>query len=112
MTYEVWKIVPSIPGIEASSLGRIRLLPYESPMPHGGTRMYIGKPTYGYRVRDSGLMIYRCKRLKKTVKIAQCVCEAFHGAPFDRAVAMHVDDDPTNNEPINLVWELQKRKLQ
>jgi hypothetical protein len=32
-------------------------------------------------------------------------------APFERAVVMHMDDDPGNNRPENLKWGTQKENL-
>jgi hypothetical protein len=113
---EIWKPVPSYPGIEASSLGRIRRAPYTKPMPHGGFRIYSGQPTYGCKARSTCLagfrMIYRYRGLGKTLKVHRLVCEAFHGAkPFGDAVVMHIDDNPMNNKPDNLKWGSQKENL-
>ncbi len=50
--------------------------------------------------------------MKKTFKIAQLVCEAFHGPkPFPKAVTIHLDEDPSNNVPDNLKWGTQKENL-
>jgi hypothetical protein len=85
-------------------------------MPNGAMRWYRSKPTPGYRADMSGLagyrMILRIGGLGKTFKIARLVCEAFHGpAPFERAVVMHLDDNPGNNRPENLKWGTQKENL-
>lgn len=116
MPDEVWKVVPSHPQIEASSLGRIRRKVASCPMPNGGTRTYHGLPTFGCKAATSGLagfrMIYRYKSLAKTFKVHRLVCEAFHGpSPFRGAVVMHLDDDPANNRPENLKWATQKENL-
>jgi hypothetical protein len=116
---ETWKKVPSVPEISASSLGRVRVSPCEAPMPHGGTRKYTPKPTFGYEEKCAtgrpGVpkrRILRVNRLKKTFKISRLVCEAFHGAPkFHGAVVLHLDENPANNRPQNLKWGTQKENL-
>ena len=114
--YEIWKPVPSVPGMFASSFGRIVSKPFWQRMPNGGKCLVSPKPTFGYAAATTGLagyrMIIRISRLKKTFKIHQLVCEAFHGIkPFDGAVVMHIDDNPGNNTPCNLKWATQKENL-
>ena len=71
---EVWKPVPSILGLEASSLGRIRRQEIERRMPHGGVRTYVGLPTYGCvgKAHTSANHTYRIYRYRTlgTIKIA------------------------------------------
>ncbi len=106
---EIWKIVPSQPDLEASSLGRIRVIPYRAPLPNGGTRIYGGVPTKGQW--DGSRFIY-CRKKHKTLKVAKLVCEAFHGArPFPTAVVMHDDEHSENNRESNLKWGSQKENL-
>jgi hypothetical protein len=117
--HEEWRIVPSVPDILASSLGRILVAPCQRSMPNGGRRNYTPKPTFGYEEKSatgrpgvSKRRIIQVGRLKKTFKIAQLVCEAFHGPkPFCRAVTIHLDEDPSNNTPENLKWGTQKENL-
>lgn len=109
MTYpEVWKIIPSLPGHLASSLGRIMVVPYMAEMPYGGNRQYGGEPNYGQW--DGKRFIYCVK--SKTYKVGRLVCEAFNGpAPADKPVCMHLDEDSMNNHPENLEWGTQKQNL-
>jgi hypothetical protein len=113
MEEEIWKPVPSAPRMRASSWGRARLDPIVYDLPNGGMKQTSPIATYGYASETTGLagfrMIYRTKH--KTYKVARLVCEAFHGPPFDRAVAMHLDDDPANNRPENLKWGTVKENL-
>ena len=46
-TDEVWRVVPSVPGVMASSLGRVMVAPYVRRLPKGGSRQYGGTPTFG-----------------------------------------------------------------
>lgn len=107
-TSESWRDVPSVPGLQASSLGRLRVVPFRKPMPHGGVRVYGGSPTTGQW--DGTRFIHRLRG--KTRKVARLVCEAFHGPPpFSRAVCMHRDEDSRNNRPSNLAWGTQRENL-
>jgi hypothetical protein len=106
---EIWK--PSrLPGLSVSSWGRVKIEPYESKMPNGGTRYYVGKPTYGVWDDDHKRFNFLFKR--KTYKVHQLVCEAFNGPkPFPKAVVMHDDEDASHNWPSNLIWGTQKENL-
>ena len=116
---EEWRVVPSVPEISASSLGRVLVAPSRATMPNGGERSYTPNPTYGYEEKSAtgrpGVpkrRILRVGRLKRTFKIAHLICEAFHGPrPFPKAVAIHIDEDPSNNAPVNLKWGTQKENL-
>lgn len=106
MSSEVWKLIPSTPGLLASSEGRIMVAPWLSDMT--GIQ-YGGTPTVGQW--DGHRYIY-ARRGHKTLKVARLVCEAFHGSPpFERAVCMHMDEDSRNNRPSNLAWGTQKENL-
>lgn len=84
--------------------------PYESPMPHGGTRQYGGEPGFGVWNKQDGRFIIVYKG--KTYKVARLVCEAFHGEPpFPRAVCMHKDENAANNRADNLEWGTQQQNL-
>jgi hypothetical protein len=107
---EVWRDVPSVPGILVSSEGRIMYAPHREPMPHGGERAYGGQPTFGVWNKHDGRFIIVIRGT--TYKIARLIAEAFHGsAPFDDAVVMHLDENAANNRPDNLKWGTQKENL-
>lgn len=105
---EIWRDVPYPPGLQASSLGRLRVVPFFGVMPYGGLRKYGGEPTVG--IWDGNRYIYG--RKGKTYKVARLVCAAFHGpAPADKPVCMHLNENSRDNRPENLRWGTQKENL-
>ena len=96
---EIWRQIPSLPGVLASSHGRLMIAPYTAPAPKGGMRQYGGDPTRGQW--DGARYIYVLK--KRTYRVARLICEAFNGPPpFPRAVAMHVDENSRKNDSKNI----------
>lgn len=119
---EIWKPVPSEPGVLASSLGRILLPPRCAPVYNGGYRTYLPKPRYGQvsRANSRAAHDYRIIMVRDETKpsktrprkVHQLVCEAFHGPkPFPNAVVIHLDENAHNNRPENLKWGTQKENL-
>lgn len=109
---KVWRSVPSAPGVLASSSGRVMSSPYTGYMPYGGTRIYYGKPSFGFWAEGSGEGRFVTCIGKKNYKVARLVCEAFHGpAPKDKPICMHLDEASANNVPDNLAWGTQKENL-
>lgn len=106
-TKEIWRNVPSVDGLLASSCGRLMVVPYYATMPHGGARQYGGEPTFG--PWDGKRYLYILK--KRTYKVHRLVCEAFHGPPKPGEVCMHLDENSRNNDPGNLAWGTQKENL-
>lgn len=110
MNDEIWKMVPSISRVMASSRGRYMLTPELKPMPNGQAfREYGGIPSFGQW--DGKRFI--CRIAGKTYKVARLVCEAFHGeCPFAPGnYCLHVDENSKNNTPSNLKWGTQKENL-
>jgi len=121
-TTEIWKPVPSEPGVMASSKGRVLLPPRYAPISHGGYRAYLPEPRYGQisRAHKDAAHDYRIIMVRRDDapsrqaprKVHQLVCEAFHGPkPFPDAVVLHLDEDAHNNRPENLKWGTQKENL-
>jgi hypothetical protein len=109
-TGEIWRDVPSLPGMLASSEGRVMMVPYRGSMPNGGIRPYGGTPTFGVWNKHDGRFITTIG--DRTHKIARLVAEAFHGPPpFEGAVVMHVDENAANNRADNLRWGTQRENL-
>lgn len=105
---ELWRRSPSEPDLLVSSQGKVMVAPYERSMPYGGKRWYGGVPTTGQW--DGNRYVYSRKG-HKTLKVARLVCEAFNGPPDPGQVAMHEDEDASNNKPGNLRWGTQKQNL-
>lgn len=76
---EVWRDVPSVPGILVSSEGRVMHVPYRAPMPHGGERSYGGEAHFGVWNKQDGRFIVSIRG--HTFKVHQLIAEAFHGPP-------------------------------
>lgn len=113
---EVWKPVPSLPGVMASEEGRILLPPRHAPLPNGGVRLYLTKPALGTIASAAKDAQHKYRnywtRQYGNIKVHQAVCEAFHGLkPFPAAVVMHLDEDGLNNRPENLKWGTQRENL-
>lgn len=116
MTQEIWKPVPSLAGVMASSHGRILLPPSHAALPNGGYRFYETKPLVGSVTKATAKAAhsYRGVYSKKygNIKVHRAVCEAFHGPqPFTGAVVIHLDENGHNNRPENLKWGTQKENL-
>ena len=117
---EIWKDVPSVPELMASSFGRIKLKPFTHYTHLGGVREYKNlKPRIGReQLKSTGRkgvpkrrQIY-ITRLKKAFSVHRLVCEAFHGPqPPDKPIVIHIDENPSHNNPENLKWGTQKENL-
>lgn len=105
---ELWRLIPSVPGLLASSRGRVMAIPFRSPVPNGGLRQYGGIARTGSW--DGSRYILQWKG--KSYKVARLVCEAFSGPPpSNESVCMHLDENARNNVPDNLAWGTQKENL-
>jgi len=116
MEKEIWKPVPSKPGVLASSWGRVKMPESKAKMPHGGERIYKTNPVLGQIRRASKNAIYEYRGILHSklgnMKVHRLVCEAFHGPPpFEKSVVIHLDENGLNNRPENLKWGTQKENL-
>ena len=105
---EIWRSVPSVPSLEASSEGLIRCVTFIGKMPYGGNRQYRGKAWTGAWNGKRYTTHFR----GRNYKVARLICEAFHGpAPADRPYCLHIDENARNNKPSNLKWGTQRENL-
>ena len=113
---EEWKKVPSVPGILASSWGRVQLIPVPYVMTNGAVRVPKTKPRYGSETKASKTARHTYYGLQSrrygNLKVHRLVCEAFHGPPpHKNSVVIHIDENALNNRPENLRWGTQKENL-
>lgn len=111
LTEEVWKKVPSVEYLWASSLGRICSESYLTLMPRGGWKTNKLEPTYGYVQATKN---YKRKTIvfrRKTYRVASLVAEAFLGYRPDDLDVSHKDEDSLNNKSSNLMYESRKENL-
>ncbi|MER9961692.1 HNH endonuclease [Mesorhizobium sp. M0045] len=103
---EVERWLPSsVDGLEVSSLGRIRVVPYTKEMPHGGLRWYGGHAWFGNIARDASRPRRVFRFRGNTHKVHRLVCEAFHGPePLENADVLHRNGNTLDNVEANLRW--------
>jgi HNH endonuclease len=107
---EIWRDVPSVPGILVRSEVRFMYAPHREPMPNGGTRPYGDQPTFGLWAKDEGRFVTRFRG--NIYRVHRLIAEAFLGPPpFEGAVAMHFDENAAKNRSSNLLWGTQKENL-
>ena len=104
---EIWRLVPSVPGLLASSRGRIMVAP-KMGTGQNATKQYGGYARKGSW--DGARFILQWEG--KTYKVARLICEAFSGPPPEgKNVCMHLDENSRNNLSGNLKWGTQKENL-
>ena len=98
---EVWRPIPSKPGFEASSLGRVR----------SWTGRILAQAPHIGRYRRVTLCAPK-SRYKDKQLVHRLVCEAFHGpAPSPDHVAAHANDIGHDNRPDNLRWATHRENV-
>lgn len=104
---EIWKPVPWLPDVFASSAGRVRRDVFVAVKADGSrfqtkpSRVLVGEQrANGYRA-----VAMRHDGKKARHYVHRLVCEAFHGPPpLEGATVDHLDGDKLNNAPSNLEW--------
>lgn len=109
---EEWRPVPSEPLLEASTEGRVRSVPYQTPMPYGGFKTNQLNPNFGVLHTESAN--YRRMQIvfrSKNYKVAALVAEAFIGPRPEGFDVSHEDENSLNNRPNNLLYRTHKSNL-
>lgn len=89
---EIWKSVPGVIGVEASSLGRVRRGLKVKASSLTGKGYKHGRGYLATRIGD------------KLMKVHRLVALAFHPNPSGLPQVNHKDGSTTNNRPENLEW--------
>lgn len=110
---DIWRIIPSFPDYEVSSLGKVRRL---TPRKDGKPNLLLtpqGQKRGQYTTWIVGLFPQGTKPgycVRRT--ISRLVCEAFHGAPPSiEHHAAHRDGNPGNNAQENIYWAMPKENI-
>lgn len=115
MSDEVWREITSLPGVKASSLGRLLAPEANAKMPHGGIRSYKTKPVCGTKRKarkNAAHQYYGWLYRGKNYKVHRLICEAFHGEPpNEKSIVIHLDENGLNNRAENLKWGTQKENM-
>ncbi len=122
---EVWRIVPSLNGYDASNLGRIRAcvemqMEYFKPKKRKNNQRRIkiysivkmdeSCVIVPYRSKRSGYFIINVwnhqKKQPTSRTVGSLVNEAFHG-PCPKYISIYLDGNVENNQETNLKWGLR-----
>lgn len=104
---EIWKPVPDIEGIEASSEGRVRYAPRVAPSSKEGCGpQKKSGGVYSPWLGRSGYLVVSIKRGGSRPKylVHRLICSAFHGLPETGLTVDHVNGDRLDNRSCNLEW--------
>lgn len=98
---EVWKDIPSLPGYQASSEGRVRSTARIITTSNGRSYELPGKLLTPTATR---MGYWRFGAGGKTASLHRAVLEAFDGPCPEGHEAAHNDGNRANNRPSNLRW--------
>ncbi len=107
---EEWRPVPTMPHIEASTLGRLRYIGPPRRRMQPGHIIPQQTNSLNYQYANVPLVSDGPAR-SRTLAVHRLVALAFHGLPplsNQRIVVGHLDDNPSNNRPANLKWITQR----
>jgi hypothetical protein len=105
---EEWKVIPSFPVYEASSLGRIRRIP--GTYTHGShsvkscLKLILDQDGYKFFTASIGGVGY-------PLRVHRAVAEAFIGPKPEGKEVNHIDSNKINNRPTNLEYLTPRENL-
>src|SRR6185437_4072936 len=103
---EEWKIVPSFPAYEASSMGRIRRIEKDSR--GRSSKILTPSSPMGYQT----VVLYGADGLKRSSRVNRIIAETFYGpAPSHKHVAAHWNGVRSDNKATNIRWDTQTENL-
>lgn len=106
MQRERWRAIPSLPGYDASTKGRIRKV-RDNTYGSGDLVVQAFKNNKGYE----RIGVRRHGRSQKLL-VHRLICEAFHGpSPKQGLHAAHLDGNPENNAAWNLCWMTASKNI-
>ena len=106
---EIWKPIPSEPGYEVSSLGRVRSSDRVVETANGQRRRYKGQMLSPGRTKSGHLTVACGKGNSRSVHVL--VLEAFIGPRPPGMEALHRNDEPWDNALENLLWGTRSENL-
>jgi HNH endonuclease/NUMOD4 motif len=106
-SFEEWRPVPGYPAYEVSDHGRVRRCRGARGWAAGHVlRTAAGRGGHLYVILADG------KGNTRKQFIHRLVAAAFVGPPpFEGALVLHQDEDPTNNRPANLYWGTHRENV-
>lgn len=102
---EVWKDIPSSPGYQASTLGRIRSIPHVVECKNGQRQTHGGRIIGSPDGKGYLHVFIRDHDKRRWFAIHRLILEAFVGQCPPNHEACHNDNNPTNNRLDNLRWD-------
>jgi len=104
METEIWKALPGVPGVEVSTLGRVRTL--DRVVPRGKHTLLIKGRVLKQFVHNTGYMQVGIPIDGKsaTKRVHRLVAQTFIKNPNDLPEINHKDSDRANNNASNLEW--------
>ena len=109
---EEWRDIPSAPGYQASSLGRVRSLDRMVLGRDGREELHRGKVLKPQSMRNGYVEVFiRDGKRRKHRTVHTLVAEAFIGERPKGADVMHLNGDRSDNRAVNLCYGTRSENL-